>query len=89
MFQFCNLKNQQRFILDEEMSDSLKDFPAILNTLRQFSKQYDKAVKIPLYPLPKPKQEIGLNFIQRRTLCTLFPRHQRSLQQTDMSLFSN
>ena len=59
LFQFCNLKNQQRFILEEEVSVSLKELAAILNTLRQCLKQYDKAVKFPLYPLPKPKQEIG------------------------------
>ena len=61
LFQFCNLKNQQRFILEEEVSVSLKELAAILNTLRQFLKQYDKTVKFPaLYPLPKPKQEIYL-----------------------------
>ena len=42
------------------MSVSLKELAAILNTLRQFLKQYEKTVKFPaLYPLPKPKQEIG------------------------------
>ena len=60
LFQFCNLKNQQRVILEEEVSVSLKELAAILNTLRQFLKQYDKTVKFPaLYPLPQPKQEIG------------------------------
>ena len=62
LFQFCNLKNQQRFILEEEVSVSLKEqeLAAIFNTLRQFLKQYDKTVKFAaLYPLPKPKQEIG------------------------------
>ena len=39
LFQFCNLKNQQRFIFEEEVSVSLKEFAAILNTLRQFLKQ--------------------------------------------------
>ena len=57
LFQFCNLKNQQRFILEEEVSVSLKELAAFLNTLRQFLKQYDKTLA--LYPLPKPKQEIG------------------------------
>ena len=38
----------------------MKELAAILNTLRQFLKQNDKTVKFPaLYPLPKPKQEIG------------------------------
>ena len=42
------------------MTVSLKELAAILNTLRQFLKQYDKTVKCPaLYPIPKPKQEIG------------------------------
>ena len=65
LFQFCNLKNQQRFILEEEVSVSLKELAAISNTLRQFLKQYDKTVKFPaLYPLPKPKQEIGFTLFK-------------------------
>ena len=59
LLQFCNLKNQRRFILEEEVSVSLKELAANLNTVRQFLKQKDKAVKFPLYPLPKPKQDIG------------------------------
>ena len=60
LFRFCNLKNQKRFIFEEEVSVSLKELASFLNTLRQFLKQYDKAVKFPaLHPLPKPKQEIG------------------------------
>ena len=59
LLQFCNLKNQQRFILEEEVSVSLKELAATLNTARQFLKQYDKTVKFrALTPLPKPKQEI-------------------------------
>ena len=54
------MKNQRRFIPEEEVSVSLKELAAILNTLRQFLKQYDKIVKFPaLHTLPKPKQEIG------------------------------
>ena len=44
LFQFCNLRNQQGFILVEEVTVSLKELAAILNNLRQFLKQYDKAV---------------------------------------------
>ena len=63
--QFCYLKNQQRFILEEEVPVSLKKLAAILNTLRQFLKKYDKAVKFPaLHPLPKPKQEIGFTLFK-------------------------
>ena len=65
LFQFCNLKNQQRFILEEEVSVSLKEFAAILMTLRQFLKQYDKTIKFPaFYPLPKPKQEVGFTLLK-------------------------
>ena len=64
-FNFCNLKNQQRFILEEEVSVSLKELAAILNTLRLFLKQYDKTVKFSAwYPLPKPKQEIGFTLFK-------------------------
>ena len=64
LFQFCDLKNQQRFILEEEVSVSLKELAAILNTLRQFLKQYDSAAKFPLYPLAKPKEEIGFTLFK-------------------------
>ena len=36
LFQFCNVKNQQRFILEEEVSVSLNELAAILNTLSVF-----------------------------------------------------
>ena len=65
LFQFCNLKNQQRFILEDEVSVSLKELAAILNTLRQFLKQYDKTVNFPaLHFLHKPKQEIGFTLFK-------------------------
>ena len=65
LFQFCNVKNQQRFVLEEEVTVSLKEPAALLNTLRQFLKQYDKTVKFPAsFPLPKPKQEIGLTLFK-------------------------
>ena len=65
LFQFCNLKNQQRLILEEEVSVSLEELAAFLNTLRQFLKHYDKTVNFPaLHPLPKPKQEIGFTLFK-------------------------
>ena len=60
LFQFCNLKYQQKLVLEDEVSVPLKELAAILNILRQFLKQYDRAVKFHLHPLPKPKQEIDL-----------------------------
>ena len=73
LFQFCNLKNQQRFILEEEVSISLKEFAAILNTLRQFLKQCEKTVKFPAsYSLPKPKQEIGFTLNKEKLFAHYF-----------------
>ena len=65
LFQFCNLKNQQRFFLEEEVSVSFEKLAAFLNILRQFLKQCDEAVKFPaLHPLPKPKQDLGFTFFK-------------------------
>ena len=73
LFQFCNLKNQQRIILEEELSVSLKELAAILNTLRQSLKQFDKTVKFPaLYLLPKPKQEIGYKLFKDELFAQYF-----------------
>ena len=47
------------------MPVSFKELATFLNTLRQFLKQYDKAVKFPgLHLLPKPKQEIGFTLFK-------------------------
>ena len=68
------MKNQQRFILEEEVSVSLKELAAFLNTLRQFLKQYDKVVTFPaLHPLPKPTQEIGFTLFQNELFAYYFP----------------
>ena len=73
LFQVCYLKNQQRFILEEEVSVSLKEIAATLNTLRQVLKQYDKTVKFAaLYRLPKPKQEIGFTLFKDELLAHFF-----------------
>ena len=72
-FSFGILKNQQRFILKEEVSVSLMELAAILNTLRQFLKQYDKTVKFPaLHPLPKPKQDIGFTLFKDELFAPFF-----------------
>ena len=59
------MKNQQRFILEEEVSVLLKEYADNLNTLQQLLKQYDKTAMFPaLYLLPKPKQEIGFTLFE-------------------------
>ena len=48
-----------------EVSVSIKELAAFLNTLRQFLKQHDKAVKFPiLHPLLKPKQDFGFTLFK-------------------------
>ena len=72
LFQSCNLDNHLRFILEEEVSVSFREIAAILNTLRQFLKEYGKAVKFPSYCLPKQKQEIGYTFFAAELLAHYF-----------------
>ena len=73
LFQTCKLKNQQRFILQEEVSVAKKQFVAILNTLRQFLNQCDKTVNFAaLYLLPKPKQEIGFTLFKDELFAQYF-----------------
>ena len=59
VFEFCDLRTQQRFILQEEVTITKKELASLLNNLRSFLKQYDSASKFPLHPIPNPKQEIG------------------------------
>ena len=59
VFQFCDSKLQQRFILKEEVSISKQETESPLDCLREFLKAFDKANKISQIPLPKPKFEIG------------------------------
>ena len=59
VFQFCDSKLQQRFILKEEVSISKQETESPLDCLGEFLKAFDKASKISQIPLPKPKFEIG------------------------------
>ena len=44
-----------------------------MKTLRQFLKQYDKAVKlVAFHPLPKPKQDIGSTLFKDELLARFF-----------------
>ena len=59
MFQFCDSKLQQRFILKEEVSISKNEIESLLDSLGEFFKAFDQANKVSQIPLPKPKFEIG------------------------------
>ena len=59
LFQFCDLKTQQRYILQEEVNISKKELTCLVDNLRDFLKIFDQASKCIQIPLPKPKAEIG------------------------------
>ena len=59
VFQFCDSKLQQRFILEKEVSISRKETDSLLDSLREFLKAFDQANKVLQIPLPKPKFAIG------------------------------
>ena len=59
MFQFCDSKLQQRFVLKEEVSISKKEIESLLDSLGEFLKGFDQANKVSQILLPKPKLETG------------------------------
>ena len=59
VFQFCDSKLQQRFILKEEVSISKNEIESLLDSLGEFLKAFDQANKVSQILLPKPKFEIG------------------------------
>ena len=56
---FCDLKTQQRYILQEEVNISKREPTRLLDGLRDFLKTFDQASKCIKIPLQKPKVEIG------------------------------
>ena len=58
-FQFCDLKTQQRYILQEEVNISKGELACLVDNLRDFLKTFDQASKCIQAPLAKPKVEIG------------------------------
>ena len=59
VFQFCDSKLQQRFILKEEDNISKNKIESLLDSLGELLKAFDQANKVSQIPLPKPKLEIG------------------------------
>ena len=59
LFQFCDLKTQQRYILQEEVNISKRELTCLVDNLRHFLKTFDQASKCIQIPLLKPKVEIG------------------------------
>ena len=59
LFQFCDLKTQQRYILKEEVNISKRELTCLVDNHRDFLKTFDQASECIQIPLPKAKIEIG------------------------------
>ena len=59
LFQFCDLKTQQRYILQEEVNLSKRELTCLVDNLRDFLKTLYQDSKCIQIPQPKPKVEIG------------------------------
>ena len=59
LFQFCDSKTQQRYILQEEVIISKRELTCLVDNLRDFLKTFDQASKGIQIPLPKSKVKIG------------------------------
>ena len=61
LFQFCDLKTQHRYILQEEVSISKGELTCLIDNLREFLKSFDQPNKCIQLPLSKPRVGIGSN----------------------------
>ena len=59
LFQFCDLKTQQRYIFQEEVNIFRRELFCLVDSLRDFLKTFDQVSKSIHVPLAKPKVEIG------------------------------
>ena len=59
LFQFCDIKAQQRYILQEKVNNSKRELTCLVDNLRDFLKSFDQANKCIQIPLPNPKVEHG------------------------------
>ena len=59
LLQFCDLKTQQRYILQEEVKIYKRELFCLVDSLRDFRKTFDHASKCIQILLPKSKVEIG------------------------------
>ena len=57
LFQFCDLKTQQSYILQEDVSISKRELTCLVGSLRDFPKTFDLASKFP-YRSPKLRLDL-------------------------------
>ena len=71
LFQFCDLKTRQLYILQEEMNISKRELTSLIDSLHDFLKTPDHASKYIQIPLPEQKVEIG----STKSKYNLFPHY--------------
>ena len=77
LFEFCDLKTQQRYIQQEEVIFPKRELRSLVNSLRDFLKSFDKASKY-LQNLPqKPENETG----SKKSEDKLFARYYRYITE--------
>ena len=59
LFQFCDIKIQQRYILQQEVNITKRELTCLVDNLRDFLKAFDQPSKCIQIPLPKHKVEVG------------------------------
>ena len=59
LFQFCDIKTQQCYLLQERVNISKRELTSLVNSLRDCLKIFDQASKCIQIHLPKSKVEIG------------------------------
>ena len=63
LFHFCDIKTQQRSILQQEVNVSKREITCLVDSLRDFLKTFDhasKCIQIPRFPYGSPKLRLDL-----------------------------
>ena len=70
LFQFCELKTQQRYILQEKVNISKRKLTYFVKSLRDLLKTFDHVSKCIQIPLQKPKKRLDLQ--SQKTISLFF-----------------
>ena len=60
LIRFCDLKTQQRYILQQDVNISKRELTSLVDSLRDSLKVFDHTSKCIQIPLPKPKADMDL-----------------------------
>ena len=69
LFQFCDLKTQQRYILQEEVNISKRELTCLVDSMRDSLEIFDQASKC--IQIPQPKSKLRLDLQSQQTISLL------------------